>query len=92
MKASVTSSVRASVGVVTLEHELPMSVPQAKMFLPGDNPSALLSSPAVYLHPVQGRPFSIKSFNMQNLGLIIIREKKKKWGAGEFRQDLHSSR
>lgn len=76
MKASVTSSVRVSVGVVTLEHEHPMSVPQAKMFLPGNNPAALLSSAAVYLHPGQGRPFSINPFNMQNLGLIIIRKRK----------------
>lgn len=45
-KASMTSSVRVSVGVDTLEHEHPMSVPQAKVFLPGDNLAALLSSPS----------------------------------------------
>lgn len=85
VKAPVTSSVRVSVGVVTLEHEHLLSVPLAKMFLPGDYPAALLSSSAVFLHPVQGRHFSIKSFNVKNLGLIIIRERKKKQGPGEFR-------
>lgn len=67
----------------------PKSVPQAKMFLPGDNPAALLSSPAVYLHPAQGRPFSIKPFRIKKKTprFDYYQGEEKEWGAGEFRQD-----